>query len=505
MVDVMQYHRQRRPITTFVPRIKPWMYLTIYLLSAMGSHTITNQYYEFTFVGTVVMAAQQHMFGRINCIATSKSHLIHHDLRGGDQSSNNDSSTSTDLDRNNIPSVNIDGVDSASSSIDTEIETKLSQSSNNETIPDVVTESKQYNDDETNDDTDDRHNGIPNETVDNDHRSVDDDHDAPIAGSESVGVMSPIKKSNAVGDPDGDDDDDDDDENDDEDENEEDVYVLDDDEEELSLSTATSTAFNNSDDTDATDLFSIDERDDDAVVERVQVEVEYTIEEEDDKDEDDDINVVAMSTNSKHGTSSSRDNNQRSKNMGGVGVRSFGQRFKNRNKRRNNNHDSTKSDLMENTSKMEQQFVEAWQSYIFYPPPLPPPVTMSNNSSFWQYLQQHYPAMDTDGKLRLDRRTLYSGILAEFSTSVYTVKNNKRSNRRKFLDTETSQALQAAVSLATQPIWRKSLQQRPNAIRLYDIRNSENEPKNMIRDSSSTTLAMQETITLGLVCTIFFL
>ena len=549
MVDKMQNHRrQRRPITYVPNRVISWIYLSTLFCNIKSHHAtsitiINNQYtHDTIFVGSVMATTtQQHIFGRINRIittTTSKKTLHPIDVwRGGGDRSNdddtaNDDDDDIDIDRDGVQQpVHVDSGESMSNSIDAEMETKLSPPKNNETIPDIVTGSKQNNDDTTNYDDDADHTNSKDDT------QVDSDHDnAPIEGSESVGVMSTVKKSNAVGDPDGDDDDDDDDDNGEEEDDEEEIYVFDEEEEALSSSTTTNASISSTstdDDVDLTDLFSIDEKDEDAVVERVQVEVEYTIEEEDDDDrEDDEDDVVNLRTDTNQGgaASSSRsgnNNNQRSlKNLGGVGVRSFGQRFKNRNRNNNNdNYHSVKSEMEEgissSTSKMEQQFLEAWQSYIFYPPPRPPAsTTISNNnnnnsSSFWQYLQQHHPSIDTDGKLRLDRRTLYAGLLAEFSTmsTVYSTANNnnnnnnnnnkQRSNRRKFLDTETSQALQAAVSLATQPIWRKSLQ-RPNAIRLYEIRNNENDPKYMIRESASTTLAMQETITLGLVCTILY-
>ena len=464
MSYVLQTRRKVRPITFVIP----WIYFATSI--CWGSHnTITNQHYDTTFVGKVM--ASQNMFGRINIIATVKTHPIAI-LRGGDSSSDEAS--------DDVDSSKKEDQDSVSKSL--EIETELSQRCNVTIADTSITKQK-------NDDASDHSDSSSNteDTADSDGRT--DGDSTPIAGSESVGVMSSVKKSNAVGDPDGDDDDDDDDDAEEEEEdNEEDLFVFDEEGDDLSSSTDS----NNSDDTenDSPDQFLGEENEDDALVERVQVEVEYTIEEEDDEKDDDDDDVKGATS-----TSPSR-NNQRSRNLGGVGVRSFGQRFKNRNKRHSKNDDNSRSKLdQEQDSKMEQQCLEAWQSYVFFPPP--PPET-SSNSTFWQYLQQHQSSMDTDSKLRLDRRTLYAGLLTEWTMTVSTT-NGKRSNRRKFLDTETVQALQAALSLATQPIWRKSLQ-RPNAIRLYEINQNDNAGKNAIRESSSTTLAMQETIALGLVC-----
>ena len=93
--------------------------------------------------------------------------------------------------------------------------------------------------------------------------------------------------------------------------------------------------------------------------------------------------------------------------------------------------------------------------------------------------------MDGDGKSRLDRRTLYAGLLLEWSSASNTY--------RRFLQKETSQALQAALSLATQPAWRKSFP-RPSGIRLY---NEDDDDDKAVR--TGCTLAMQETIAVALV------
>lgn len=187
-----------------------------------------------------------------------------------------------------------------------------------------------------------------------------------------------------------------------------------------------------------------DYKDLDSVLERVQVEVEYTV--EDDEDEDSSSSNAIASTSS-----------------GGVGVR-LGQRFKGKggsNKRAGRTAEAT----------MKQHILAAWQPNVYLPPP------------DWTYLQEHSRTTDGDGKTRLDRRTLYAGLLLEWSATATT------SSYRKFLDKDVSQALQAALSLATQPAWRKSLQ-RPSAIRLYgnDVA------------ARGCTMAMQETIALALVC-----
>jgi hypothetical protein len=183
----------------------------------------------------------------------------------------------------------------------------------------------------------------------------------------------------------------------------------------------------------------------DSVLERVQVEVEYTLEE----DEEDETSASPAT----------------SANAGGVGVR-LGQRFK-----KNRNAGSSRVDP-QSSSKMERHLQAAWEPYVFLPPP-----------ADWTYLHEHSRTIDSDGKTRLDRRTLYAGLLLEWTGTA------TKTSYRKFLDQDLSQSLQAALSLATQPAWRKSLQ-RPNAIRLYD--NTEVTMK-------GCTLAMQETIAMALV------
>ena len=78
----------------------------------------------------------------------------------------------------------------------------------------------------------------------------------------------------------------------------------------------------------------------------------------------------------------------------------------------------------------------------------------------------------------------YAGLLLEWGA----VDNQQSRSTRKFLPMLSSQALQAALSLATQPQWRKSTP-RTSGIRLY------NDDEN----AKGTTLGMQETISCALV------
>ena len=141
---------------------------------------------------------------------------------------------------------------------------------------------------------------------------------------------------------------------------------------------------------------------------------------------------------------------------GGVGLR-FGQRLQNH-RRQNNNKPRSRQAVQ------EVQLLDAWEGFVFAPNLAPLDTAQTR-------------MLDGASKVRLDRRTLYAGLSSEFK---------KGSRERRFLRASTSQALQAALSLATQPSWRQAIP-RPSAIRLYD------DP------DRACTLAMQETIAMALV------
>lgn len=143
---------------------------------------------------------------------------------------------------------------------------------------------------------------------------------------------------------------------------------------------------------------------------------------------------------------------------GGVGLR-LGQRLQNHRRHRNAQNRSRPTEIAQ-----EEQLLEAWQDFVYMPIPLPETPQMR--------------LIEGASKVRLDRRTLYAGLLLEWQ---------KGTSDRKYLSMETSQALQAALSLASQPQWRRTLQ-KPNAIRMFA-----NEPER------GCTLAMQETIAMALV------
>ena len=236
----------------------------------------------------------------------------------------------------------------------------------------------------------------------------------------SVGVKShQHKKSNAVGDPDGDDSDDDtDDSSEDWEDFEEELEELDMD----MLHGASS---------------------------QLQVEMEVV--------EDDGLDDIEDGEEAESG-----------KTSGGGGVARLG-RLSRRKSRKQDWQSSNDQSKKTTTSLENEEIVEAWLPHVYLPP----------SPDAFAYLVKNSRLIDAASKTRLDRRTLYAGLLLEWL--------NQSASNRKFLDTQTSQSLQAALSLATQPEWRRSFP-RPSAVRLF-----ENEV------GKSCTLGMQETITMALV------
>ena len=257
-----------------------------------------------------------------------------------------------------------------------------------------------------------------------------------------VGVKS-HKKSNAVGDPDGDDDDDDDDEE----ETEESEYSEEWEEIEESYHGYSDGIF------------------------EPQVEVEVEMVEEnvglvDHHNEKDRNNGDSLSSPSRIVAS---------KSGGGVGVR-LG-RIGNR--RKNNRQKKLSSSAVLKQAPLSYDHARlqaAWNPFVYFPP----------SPSALAFLSDNARLLDASSKNRLDRRTLYAGLLLEWGAT----ESKLSSSTRKFLPTSSSQALQAALSLATQPVWRQSAP-RTNGIRLYQ----DNEKNN----AKGSTLGMQETIAMALV------
>jgi len=289
-----------------------------------------------------------------------------------------------------------------------------------------------------------------------DERNEDEDAAAPVVGVKSHNSNN-HKKSNAVGDPDGEgSSDDDDDDDDDEDLSDWDML-----EDVMSRMAA-------DDDDEQHDLDAA------GVMEHMHVAVEYVDGNEEEEDDDDD----------------DEETEKRSRTSGGVGIR-LGQRFKNHRQSSSSNKNGKHSSAVPAPAEpKERHLIAAWQPHVYLPPP-----------SDLTYLKEHARTMDGDGKTRLDRRTLYAGLLLEWSSpsaaasaassSSGSSSSTHPTSYRKFLEKDTSQALQAALSLATQPAWRKAFP-RPSGIRLY---NNEDEHAAV----QGCTLAMQESIAKALV------
>ena len=280
--------------------------------------------------------------------------------------------------------------------------------------------------------------------VDDDKNSVADDSSSSSTGESTgsttnenlsvVGVKSYKKLSNAVGDPD---DDDNEEEEDDDDDDDDDENTTDDDDD---------------DDNNSQSEYSEEwEEIGDTLHQRTDEMYEPIVEVNMVKEEEDIVN---------HGVKG------KTKSGGGVGVR-LGRLA---NRRRNNRQ---KTETFK-PSYDEKTLLDAWNPFIYFPP----------TPSALSYLSKKSRSIDTSSKSRLDRRTLYAGLLLEWGA----VDNQRSSSTRKFLPMLSSQALQAALSLATQPQWRKSTP-RTSGIRLY------NDDEN----AKGTTLGMQETISCALV------
>jgi hypothetical protein len=252
----------------------------------------------------------------------------------------------------------------------------------------------------------------------------------------TVGVKS-HKKSNAVGDPDGDDDDNTDDDEDDDDDS---PSEYSEEWEEIEESF----------DQYPNDMFE-------PQVEVVEVEMVEG------------KNMGHDEKHTKNNVDSSRITIVGSKGGGGVGVR-LG-RIANRRKK---NRRQKKTSPPVKPSYDHARLQSAWNPFVYFPPSPSALTFLSNNARI----------LDASSKNRLDRRTLYAGLLLEWGAT----ESKLSSSTRKFLPASATQALQAALSLATQPIWRQSAP-RTNGIRLYQ--DSEN--------AKGSTLGMQETIAMALV------
>ena len=272
------------------------------------------------------------------------------------------------------------------------------------------------------------------------------DQESGSEESSVVGVKS-HKKSNAVGDPEDDDDDDDDgDISDDEDDDVDDIDVDDDDID--------------------------DENDSQSEYSEEWEEIEETFDQYTDNTMFEPQVEVGVEMVEEEGIVDHRHVKAKTKGGGGVGVR-LG-RIANRRKNKNNRRKTEKTETLKPQSYDQARLLRAWNPFVYLPP----------TPSALSFLSDNARLLDSSSKNRLDRRTLYAGLLLEWGAT----DSKLSSSTRKFLPAESSQALQAALSLATQPQWRKTTP-RTSGIRLY------NDDEN----AKGSTLGMQETITMSLV------
>mmetsp|Transcript_17986 Transcript_17986/g.25416 ORF Transcript_17986/g.25416 Transcript_17986/m.25416 type:complete len:1857 (+) Transcript_17986:440-6010(+) len=114
--------------------------------------------------------------------------------------------------------------------------------------------------------------------------------------------------------------------------------------------------------------------------------------------------------------------------------------------------------------RFDAELVKAFLPLLY----LPPPKTALQNMSEEAF------NIDLAGRRRLDRRTLYQSLMLELTqqqNASLSTKNNKNdknksslstSLKRRYLDPSTGRALRGALSLASQPRWRKHVIMSPS-------------------------------------------
>jgi len=126
------------------------------------------------------------------------------------------------------------------------------------------------------------------------------------------------------------------------------------------------------------------------------------------------------------------------------------------------------------SATFDEMLIHAFRTMIYLPPPSPRLPSSEGSASLRN--------VDVASRRRLDRRTLYHGLLAEMGGSHHHGKDSaskkdgskkdgssesKKENsidsmvRRRYLDAETSRSLKGALSLACQPRWREKLMASP--------------------------------------------
>jgi len=145
------------------------------------------------------------------------------------------------------------------------------------------------------------------------------------------------------------------------------------------------------------------------------------------------------------------------------------------------------------SATMDNLLISAFQSMVFLPPPLPRLPSSPDGSISLRNI-------DVSSRRRLDRRTLYHGLLAELGGSHHhpsssSSTSKKKENvvdsmiRRKYLDMETTRALKGALCLACQPRWRERLMVgRPTATTATSsTRNSNTSSKQPVLSNDTTS------------------
>ena len=365
----------------------------------------------------------------------------------------------------------------------------------------------------------------------------------------AVGLKTPSsshRKSNAVGDPDDDDDDDSDDE-DDSDVDSEDLAEW----EEL---------FGPTSGTPMSEGGAGGGGGDEGPSTTVKVELEIVSEPEDDlvvQNDDDEDDEEAMGSTTENGQVEEPVVSTTRSIGGGVGVRQRRMSTASASLDRNNETSAQLDEQQRSPTREEAEDEQqnesaksraalaaaaaqkAWLPHIW----MPPPYTPLNDP----YLTDHALSIEASSRGRLDRRTLYAALLLEWAsgstttpsrsnqtssstardstqtttTTTTTAKPKTTSSSRTYFNPHTSHALRSALSLATQPQWRRVLQTAEpntdeseaqperdedgdldvttsyygNGVCLYDPSNPN---KNNNDNHVSTTLSMQETIAASL-------
>jgi hypothetical protein len=103
---------------------------------------------------------------------------------------------------------------------------------------------------------------------------------------------------------------------------------------------------------------------------------------------------------------------------------------------------------------LDNILVDAFRPMIFLPPPAPRLPSSTGSVSL--------KSVDIASRRRLDRRTLYHGLLAELGGSHPAHDKKSQSIRRRYLEGETARELRGALSLACQPKWRERIMAGPS-------------------------------------------